>query len=548
MNNKDLILKTARRLDKFSLDDIIISSGIEESIVNDVLANLIKENIILKNNEIYFFNVKKNAVKTKKNEPKFALGNNIKLIIIEEQEGYDYFLNLSEETKNKIKRYVELINLVEKTGRKNIKNVVELFNQTLSDKKIPYPTFSRFYNQYKRYGFKGLLPYRTENFESSIPDELYTCFKKYFLNKEKLSIQEAIYNAQIELQNEQKIEQPFAYSSSSFLRKLNVEFKKEQIEFFRNNIELSKGETENKQEKQELSDMLFKDVVKIYLERLKRDKKLEKLMQIKTNYKNHLKDFFGDLKIKEIDKDVIAKYKQKEFDNGCQLKSVQCYVMELKSIIKDICPLTNNFTKEKRRTNLSNYALNMNLISDVQIRKLLNIAKEKYKEAYPVFYISLSTGASLSELLALKWDKIDFENGTIFLKYFLYGNRLVMTKSGSTMRKLKIEENVCTFLKNRFDEIKPNCDDFVFTIDNKPFTQLYFEENILMPLSKELGIEKLNPSDLQHNFVNMCIKQNIPLTYIQKSIGSYGIVNFVRVYKKLIEQMEDKMYNPLEKI
>ena len=538
MNNKDLILKTARRLDKFSLDDIIISSGIEEPIVNDILANLIKENIILKNNEIYFFNVKKNAVKTKKNEPKFALGNNIKTIIIEEQEGYDYFLNLSEETQNKIKRYVELINLVEKTGRKNIKNVVELFNQTLSDKKIPYPTFSRFYNQYKRYGFKGLLPYRTENFESSIPDELYTCFKKYFLNKEKLSIQEAIYNAQIELQNEQKIEQPFAYSSSSFLRKLNVEFKKEQIEYFR--IILNLMLTQRKNNKKQNS--------KIYLERLKRDKKLEKLMQIKTNYKNHLKDFFGDLKIKEIDKDVIAKYKQKEFDNGCQLKSVQCYVMELKSIIKDICPLTNNFMKEKRRTNLSNYALNMNLISDVQIRKLLNIAKEKYKEAYPVFYISLSTGASIAELLALKWNKIDFENGTIFLKYFLYGNRLVMTKSGSTMRKLKIEENVCTFLKNKFDEIKPNGDDFVFTIDNEHFTQLYLDENVLMPLSKELGIEKLNPSDLQHNFVNMCIKQNVPLTYIQKSIGSYGIVNFVRVYKKLIEQMEDKVYNPLEKI
>ena len=63
MNNKDLILKTARRLDKFSLDDIIISSGLEEQIVNDILANLIKENIILKNNEIYFFNVKKNTKK-----------------------------------------------------------------------------------------------------------------------------------------------------------------------------------------------------------------------------------------------------------------------------------------------------------------------------------------------------------------------------------------------------------------------------------------------------------------------------------------------------
>ena len=157
MNNKDLILKTARRLDKFSLDDIIISSGLEESIVNDVLANLIKENIILKNNEMYFFNNSNNnpEISSAKKLEKIIQISNIKQIIIEEQEGYDYFLNLSEETQNKIKRYVELINLVEKTGRKNIKNVVELFNQTLSDKKIPYPTFSRFYNQYKRYVLKG---------------------------------------------------------------------------------------------------------------------------------------------------------------------------------------------------------------------------------------------------------------------------------------------------------------------------------------------------------------------------------------------------------
>lgn len=46
----------------------------------------------------------------------------------------------------------------------------------------------------------------------------------------------------------------------------------------------------------------------------------------------------------------------------------------------------------------------------------------------------------------------------------------------------------------------------------------------------------------------MSIKQNIPLTFIQKSLGYYGITNFVKVYRNLIENLEEDYYNPLEKI
>lgn len=46
----------------------------------------------------------------------------------------------------------------------------------------------------------------------------------------------------------------------------------------------------------------------------------------------------------------------------------------------------------------------------------------------------------------------------------------------------------------------------------------------------------------------MSIKQNIPLTYIQKSLGYYGITNLVKVYRNLIEQQEEDYYNPIDKI
>lgn len=65
---------------------------------------------------------------------------------------------------------------------------------------------------------------------------------------------------------------------------------------------------------------------------------------------------------------------------------------------------------------------------------------------------------------------------------------------------------------------------------------------------KKIGVSKLNPSDMQHNFVNMCIQQNIPLTFIQKSLGYYGITNFVKIYRNLIENLEKDYYNLLDKI
>ena len=59
MKNKDLIIKIARRLDKFSLDEIITISEFQEQDVKDILSDLLKSQVIIKNNDTYFFNPKK---------------------------------------------------------------------------------------------------------------------------------------------------------------------------------------------------------------------------------------------------------------------------------------------------------------------------------------------------------------------------------------------------------------------------------------------------------------------------------------------------------
>lgn len=540
MKNRDLIIKSARRLDKFTLDDIILVSEIDEQEVIDILSELLNEKIVVKNGNTYYFNTKgvnNNGI------------NEVKPIIIEDEVGYDYFLTLSKETQERIRSYIALLNFVNQAGGKNSKQLVELFNQTSGYKSISLCTLGRIRTNYKRYGLKGILPsYSAGNVESSIPDELFNYFKKYYLTNEKLSATDAIYRAQKQLQVEQKIEQPYAYASAAFLRKLKSEFTPQQIEYFRNNITPPKEKVETKKEIKEPLDMLFKDAAQIYFNRLKTENKLERIMHQKTDYKNHLKEYFGDLRIREITNKVVAKFKQKQFDSGYQLVSVNIYILILKNIINAVCPKTNYLASRSKSLKENSYAMDMNLLTEEQISRLLNICYKKYPDAYPILYISLSSGASIPELLGLTWDRIDFRDQIIFLKYFLYGDKLVMTKCNSTMRRLTIDWNICEDLEYKYHISDPEPNDIVFKFESNKPAQQYVEEDVLAPLAKEIGISKLNPSDMQHNFVNMCIQQNIPLTFIQKSLGYFGITNFVKVYRNLIENLEKDYYNPLDKI
>lgn len=544
MKNRDLIIKTARRLDKFNLDELIVVSELDEKEVTEILSDLVKQQIILKNNNTYFFNTKKSAEITNNDGDETI--SEFKPIVIEEEEGYEDFLKFNEETQNRVRAHVGLLNLIHQAGTKNINKVVELFNETSGYPRIAPSTFTRIRRKYSQYGFRGILPKFSKHITVAIPGEIYTCFKKYYLTNEKLSAQEAIYRAQKELQAEQKIEQPYAYDSKPFVRKVRTEFTKEQIEYFRNNIEAPKTKIETIKIKEPL-DMTFEKAAYVYMKHLKMENKLEQLMHDKTSYKNHLKPYFDNLTIREITTKVVAQFKQSMFDNGFQLVSVNIYISLLKKIIRTVCPQTNSLvTRGSTRKNV--YYVDMNILSDKEIVDLLYLCYKKYPLAYPVIYLTLSTGAGIPEILALTWDKVNFEDKTISLKYFLYEQRLVMNRSSSSIRTLKFDNRISDILKKKFKKTKPELTDFVFKFDSPKFPQQYIENVVLRGLSAHLGIVKLHPSDLQHNFVNMCLKQNVPITFIQKALGYFGLGNFVKLYKDLIESLENGNYNPLDKI
>ncbi len=151
MKNRDLIIKTARRLDKFNLDELIAVSKLDEKEVAEILSDLAKKQIVLKNNNTYFFNTKKSA---EMNDNNAENSNGFKPIVIEE-ETYADFLELGEEAQNRIRGYIALLNIINQTGSKNLKQVVEYFNEPSAYKKIALSAFIRIRSNFNKYGLKG---------------------------------------------------------------------------------------------------------------------------------------------------------------------------------------------------------------------------------------------------------------------------------------------------------------------------------------------------------------------------------------------------------
>ena len=83
-------------------------------------------------------------------------------------------------------------------------------------------------------------------------------------------------------------------------------------------------------------------------------------------------------------------------------------------------------------------------------------------------------------------------------------------------------------------------------MDNIDDINKYFEESILKPISEKLELGEFNSIDLTHNFVNMLLTQNVPITYIRKVCGYPSIKTLLEVYNSRLQESEKEYYNPLD--
>ncbi len=537
--NKDLILIFAKRLEKFSTDEMIAISELEEKVVTEALDKLVEEKQLNLRGETYFYIYpKKPETNSRKECSEFP--------DISKMEGYDIYLKLKGKVKKRINKTLKLLELTHGLHGKKLKNFLNILYETNNELKMSIAMLYKNRKKFYDYGLKGILGKFQNMFEKDTDtnfSEVYELFKNFYLNTDKLSPDEAIKLVNEKISVQKGIKFNYLYSKTYLLRHLHKEFDKITIKCLRNAIP-PKNKLNKIRKPIKNSDMLFFDAAKSYFRKLKMEKKLERLLNAKTSYDNHIANYFDNLTLEEIAEEKIYEFKHQKFNDGYSLASVKQYVLLIKEIIRNKTPDHPLFRKKE---NLSPQ-FDMNILSKYNIKKMLNLAKEKSEWGYAIIKTSLLTGANIPEILGLMWDCVDFDKKEIYIKQILFVDRIIKHRVGQRCRLLKLDNEIIDILKRTKEINKGNNNDLVFKITSDLALQRHFEEKFLKPIVRKLKFGKFSSTDIVHNFVNLMLEQAVPLTYIERRIGCTSTAKFLEIYKPLVLKMEKSDYNSLKNL
>lgn len=163
----------------------------------------------------------------------------------------------------------------------------------------------------------------------------------------------------------------------------------------------------------------------------------------------------------------------------------------------------------------------------------------KRKLIYYIFLLALATGMRKGEILALHWNKIDFEKHTIKIdrsvtKIKGEGDIEVKPKTTSSLRTISVDKSVLDVIK----EI-PNVNTKVFALTSG---KLAIPSTRVSQLAQEIlaqsGFPELTFHDLRHIHATFLLKNKIDLKTISRRLGHANPAMTLRKYAHFMPEVD----------
>ncbi|MBL7575418.1 site-specific integrase [Peptoniphilus asaccharolyticus] len=181
------------------------------------------------------------------------------------------------------------------------------------------------------------------------------------------------------------------------------------------------------------------------------------------------------------------------------------------------------------------------ILNEDEINSILNDFIETIY--YYIFKFALLTGMRKGEILALKWDKIDFENNIIIVNKNLNRfNKLTLPKNNSSIRVVPMSNLLKDLLLElkKFIKTKINysleCDNIVISENNEldfVFRNEYGEfitTNDIDNLFKRRYKSKYHFHQFRHYFATKLINTGIPIADVAKILGHAQVTTTLKMY------------------
>lgn len=202
-----------------------------------------------------------------------------------------------------------------------------------------------------------------------------------------------------------------------------------------------------------------------------------------------------------------------------------------------------------------------------EVEKLVHEAKEE--ELYPIVVTTVYTGMRKGEVMALKWENVDFKERKIFIRnslcrvtdeqpgedgHYHVSYKILEPKTKKSIRMVPMLDEVYEALmeqKRRQDIEKVKQENvyqdqgLVFAdptggyLPQRPFMDKYHE------FLKKYQITDIRFHDLRHTFATLLIESDVSMKLVQELLGHSTITTSMDIYTHVSDQMKEKALDQL---
>jgi len=193
-----------------------------------------------------------------------------------------------------------------------------------------------------------------------------------------------------------------------------------------------------------------------------------------------------------------------------------------------------------------------------EVAILLGITKVKASRYYPLLLCAVRTGLRMGELLALRWEDVDFNGRFIQVSRSYTHWKVTTPKSGET-RRVDMSKELTQVLKDLLVErqveaaaVGKDMPPWVFCNEKGGLLHPHnLRDRVFYGLLKKAGLRQVRFHDLRHTFASLLLQQGESPVYVKEQMGHSSIQVTVDLYGHLIpggnKQAVDRLDDPVDK-
>ncbi|MBA2619508.1 MAG: site-specific integrase [Rubrobacter sp.] len=271
----------------------------------------------------------------------------------------------------------------------------------------------------------------------------------------------------------------------------------------------------------------------------------------------HLKPALGKIKLKDLGPAQVRWFYRDRLDSGLAPASVHKLHVVLHKALKAAVAdglIPRNVTAGIKLPKLSREEIDP--LSREESRCLLEAARGERLEA--LYVLALHTGMRQGEILALKWDNVDLEAGTLRVRRTLTKTGKVYAigepKTRNSRRVIRLTAAAVgalrTHLSRQLEEMERmgslyQPGGLVFATEaGTIINPSNLRNRSLKPLLKAAGLRPVRFHDLRHTCATLLLSKNVNPKIVSEMLGHASVSITLDVYSHLMPDMQERPRRP----